>query len=300
MDILIKYRNDRKKEGASKGELAGLDGRINSAFSTGLGTMDLEILTYRQQIAETGNAEFLERIDKHIFHLLGSKPANIVDVKVATVSRTTDLTVAVDLSNETVRDLSSKVHTVLGCAKKGKIIFRGNTYEDSNKPLSETPLRAGDAVVLIGGNSATDVAESQIYARLCDANLRDAKKLFDNFPADKLHELFVIMTKMKAQAQTEDCSKAAEALWAAALRAPREPLLACELLPLKNRLLSKTPLVAECQAALSSEWASALRCEALTKSEWKVKCEATEPAAQVVPVGTANTVPVPSDEDLYG
>ena len=125
MEILIKYRNDRKAEGATQAELNGLDGRIISHFSSQQNSakaLDLELLNYRRCIAETadfnigglGKAEFLGRLDKHIFHLLGSKPARIVDIQVRTISSEKPLSVAVDLCNETVADLLQKACAVLG------------------------------------------------------------------------------------------------------------------------------------------------------------------------------------------
>ena len=93
MEILIKYRNDRKKEGASLAELNGLDGRINAHMSSSppneAKALDLELLSYRRSIDEgydyangLSKAEFLARLDKQIFRLLGSKPARLVDIQV--------------------------------------------------------------------------------------------------------------------------------------------------------------------------------------------------------------------------
>jgi hypothetical protein len=205
MDYLIKYRNERKNEGASKAELNGLDGRINAAFSSGIIPMDLELLKYREVVATGGNKDFLERLDTHIFHQLGAKPARIVDVAVNTPANSASgLYVAVDLANETIGDLSTKAHTALGCKKQGKLIFLGHCYEDPKKPLSETPLCAGAMVVIVGGYRREDIEIAQAYARLCDADHRSVKKLFDKVPADKLHELFVVLSKIKAEPVTKE------------------------------------------------------------------------------------------------
>ena len=91
MEVLIKYRNERKKEGASMAELNGLDGRINACMSN-VGkektAFDIELLNYRAQIASASpvNKELLARLDTHIFHQLGSTPAKIIDVKIRTIS----------------------------------------------------------------------------------------------------------------------------------------------------------------------------------------------------------------------
>lgn len=205
MDYLIKYRNERKNEGASKAELNGLDGRINAGFSSGVVPMDLELLKYREAVAASGNKEFLARLDTHIFHQLGSKPSRIIDVAVNTPANSASgVYVAVDVANETIGDLSSKAHTALGSKKQGKLIFMGTCYEDPKKPLSETPLSAGAMVVIVGGNRREDIEFAQSYARLCDADQRSAKKLFDKVPADKLHELFVVMSKMKVEPVTQE------------------------------------------------------------------------------------------------
>lgn len=204
MDYLIKYRNERKNECASKAELNGLDGRINAGFSSGVVPMDLELLKYREAVAASGNKEFLARLDTHIFHQLGSKPSRIIDVAVNTPANSASgIYVAVDLANETIGDLSSKAHTAIGSKKQGRLIFMGNCYEDPKKPLSETPLCAGAMVVIVGGHRREDVEIAQNYARLCDANLRSAKKLFDKVPADKLHELFVVMSNISSDIESQ-------------------------------------------------------------------------------------------------
>ena len=200
MDYLIKYRNDRKKEGATKAELNGLDGRINASFSNGVHPMDLELLMYRREIAAGGDKEFLARLDKHIFHQLGSKPANIVEVAVSSLAKVASgVYIAVDLANETIGDLSTKANTALGREKQGKLIFMGNSYDDPKKPLSETPLCSGAMVVIIDEHRREHIEIAQTYARLCDADLRSAKKVFDGVSAEKLHELFLLVSMLNLE-----------------------------------------------------------------------------------------------------
>jgi len=276
MDYLIKYRNERKNEGASKAELNGLDGRINAAFGGGAVPMDLELLKYRSAVAAGGNKEFLERIDTHIFHQLGSKPARIVDIAVNTPANSpSGVYIAVDLANETIGDLSSKAHTALGCKKQGKLIFMGTCYEDPKKPLADTPLCAGAMVVIVGGHRREDVDFAQNYARLCDADLRVAKKLFDKLPADKLHELFVIVSKIKAMPEPKE--------------QPKEALLA--------HLSSISAHEYSCRR---DDWASALlSCEPLTTPDSPAKAAAVARICSLLSEKPAAAVPDISDEDLY-
>jgi len=201
MDILIKYRNDRKKEGASKGELNGLDGRINASMSDGVGAMDLELLTYRKAILDSGNHDLVARLDKHIFHVLGSKPAHIVDVMVSTASTANPgVPVAVDLANENVGDLDKKARAALGLStsRVGKLIFRGLTHEDMTKPLTDTPLRGNDMVIFLTKFGDADMRFAQNYAKLCDGMLHDARTILATLSVDKLHELFVVVSDLKS------------------------------------------------------------------------------------------------------
>ena len=55
----------------------------------------------------------------------------------------------------------------------------------------------------MGGHRSEDVAFAQNYARLCDGLLRDTKRLFTGVPADKLHEVFVVMSRIKVEAESE-------------------------------------------------------------------------------------------------
>ena len=289
MDYLIKYRNERKNEGASKAELNGLDGRINAAFSSGIVPMDLELLKYRESVAAGGNKEFLVRLDTHIFHQLGAKPARIVDIAVKTpADSASGLSVAVDLANETIGDLSSKAHTALGCKKQGKLIIMGNCYEDPKKPLSETPLCAGAMVVIVGGNRREDVEIAQNYARLCDADLLTAKRFFDKVPADKLHELFVVLSKIKTEPEPE--KRPAELL--RCIVEPKEPL--------KNLWAH---LSAVNQHELASGWAQSatlLKCEPITAPGSSVEATAVAKICSLLsekPVVVAEDI---DNEDLYG
>jgi hypothetical protein len=280
MDYLIKYRNERKNEGATKAELNGLDGRINASFSSGVAPMDLELLKYRGEIAAGGNKEFLERIDTHIFHQLGSKPARIIDVAVNTPANSpSGVYVSVDLANETIGDLSTKAHTALGCKKQGKLIFMGNCYEDPSKPLSETPLCTGIMVVIVGGNRREDVDFAQNYARLCDADLRASKKLFDKVPADKLHELFVVVSKIKVEPTQEE--KEQERKLICRFVEPREPL---------NNL-----------RALKAAWnaPSLLKSEQFTTSDVQAEATAVAKICSMLSEKPLASFPDISDEDLY-
>jgi len=203
MDALIKYRNERKKEGASLGELAGLDGRINALFSENAYPLDLELLVYRRTVLEEGGSkEFLARIDKQIFHSLGSKPANIIDVTVETISKLNTKTIAVDLNNDTIGSLGIKAASILGVLGKFSLVFNGKKYDILELPLSNTQLKKGDTVVVYESINPTDLEVALNYNMLCDALYHDVHASFKHLSAESIKELFIVSSVLKSEKMT--------------------------------------------------------------------------------------------------
>jgi hypothetical protein len=213
MEIIIKYRNDRKAEGASQAELNGLDGRINFHLSSSplneAKTLDIELLNYRRSIAESADftiggaainkAEFLTRLDKHIFHLLGSKPARLVDIQVRSIASEKSRSVAVDLCNETVYDLLQKACVVLGIhgPAGARLIVRGTHYDIMDMSLEDAGIRETDTVVVCKRLGCDGRCCSVNYGMLCDAFLRDTHAVFKDINEDERHKIFVSMSKLK-------------------------------------------------------------------------------------------------------
>ena len=206
MDTLIKYRNDRKKEGASAGELRGLDGRINSLLSSSdTGNFDLELLVYRRQIAEQGGGhigwDFLNRLDKHIYHALGSKPARIGDLKVASIGMTkhTEI-VSVDFNNETVRDLATKAAGVLGLDMHSiRLIFAGKHLDNLDLPLSAIHFATDSTVFACQRLGCNGRCCEMGYSMLSDLMRRDAVGMLKTLSDEKLHELFMVAAYAHSQ-----------------------------------------------------------------------------------------------------
>ena len=217
MDVLIKYRNERKKEGASLSELKGLDGRINALFSTQVDgeSFDIELLLYRKQIAETYTGkdcpDFLSRIDKYIYIALGSKPACVIDVKVCFVKDDAkkENVVSVDLNNEYVKDLLQKAASVFGLKPNTiNLIFYGKHLNVLTNTLVDVPNLGNNSTVYICRKiyCDNDCAELK-YGMLCDALLRDTQSMFKDMTDEKIHNLFLIYSRMNSCATEAVCTK---------------------------------------------------------------------------------------------
>jgi len=201
MEHLIKYRNDRKKEGASFGELNGLDGRIHALINRPESelqkSLDLELLQYRNSVQ--GNRELVARLDTYIFKVLGSRPANIVDVNVCSVGLTKKMIpVSVDLANETVGDLAQKAAAVLGFsgASRLKLILSGRHLQYPDMLLCEANIKADSTVFGCGTLGCNGNCCEIGYSMLCDAMLRKAA-LMKDVPADKLHQIFMGLSRAR-------------------------------------------------------------------------------------------------------
>lgn len=219
MDSLIKYRNDRKKEGASLGELRGLDGRINKLLSSSnTGVLDLELLVYRRQIAELGGGhigwDFLSRLDKHIYHALGSKPARIGDIKVASIGMTKHTeVVSVDFNNETVRDLATKAACALGLNVHSiRLIFAGKHLENLDQTLSGIHFAADSTVFACQRLGCNGRCCEMGYSFLSDSLLRDTNELLKTLSDEKLHELFMVAASAYSQMKPKGLEPAREAI----------------------------------------------------------------------------------------
>jgi len=308
MDTLIKYRNERKKEGASTGELRGLDGRINKLLSgSDTGALDLELLVYRRQIAELGCGhigwDFLNRLDKHIYHTLGSKPARIGDIKVASIGMTKHTEViSVDFNNETVRDLGSKAACALGLnANYIRLILGGKHLENLDQILSSIHFTADSTVFVCQRLGCNGRCCEMGYSFLSDAMLRDTKGLLSTLSDEKLHELFMVSAATYSRMKPK-------------VEEPARELVLC--MPSDEfRASSKSEnlaIAALCKALsekpdMLASWGSEA-CIKMPKNcklsvdmdNTTVATGATASVATGATASTASSIVIPTDEDLYG
>ena len=273
MEVLIKYRNERKKEGASQAELNGLDGRINACMSTAgqeKTAFDIELLNYRAQIASASpvNKDLLARLATHIFHQLGSTPAKIIVVKVRTISMGVGegVPVAVDINNETVGDFGLKASAAIGLTGHYKMIYNGKHHDDLSRPLSSTGLTVDSTVVIGKGLGCDGYCCDRGYSMLADAMYRDAHKLFKDVKPEVIHELFVVFSNLQEDVRAKrpklECRVLPEAFLPKREEADWATLLSAARTRKPFRPWSTEVLLAEALPARSSP-AEALLCEAL-------------------------------------
>lgn len=337
MEILIKYRNERKKEGASQAELNGLDGRINACMSNAgqeKTAFDIELLSYRAQISAAIplNRTLLDRLDAHIFHQLGSTPAKIIDVKVRTISMgpTEGIPVAVDINNETVGDLGKKATAAIGMTGNYKVIFNGKHHDDLMLPLSTTNLSADSLVAICKRLGCDGNCCERTYTMLADAMYRDVHKLFKDVKPDVIHELFVVFSRLQEDYANKrpklnrpvevECRVLPEAFrprredsdWASLLSAARtrQPFRpwSAEVLPASNSF-SAGALLCEalpCKTTAKTDEAVAALCRLLSEpTEAKAQVATATPTLNPSPNNnitvppTSSTLPLSDDEDLY-
>lgn len=150
MDIMIKYRNERKAEGATPAELSIYDGKIQSMLSSANQTsnnLDMELLIYRKQkVAEGAPRDIIALIEKQIHKQFGLTPARIGDVTVRSISGTS-VTVSIDFNNSTIEDLYDRAAAALGTHSTAiRIIQHGKYIENSNVSLMSINIKPGDSV----------------------------------------------------------------------------------------------------------------------------------------------------------
>ena len=284
MDILIKYRNDRKKEGASKAELNGLDGRINAFLSTTNTDeqLDLELLVYRRHLVEANKEkEFIDRVDKKIFHLLGSKPAHLIELIAVDITGVDKgVTVCVDKANESIADLESKAATALGISsdRKFKLIFGGKHHSDPTAPLSNINLVSGDKIVICTMISCKGSCEAREYSNLCYARLRAFNETFAGMSDEKIDKLFKLFSKIHAP---EPKLKWPDTPWCVALEPSSSEMTGEDGINALRRLLKTSGKLA------SQAWLA-------TEPLGPVSLAATS----ATPLSAAAAIDI-SDEDLY-
>jgi hypothetical protein len=218
MEVLVKYRNDRKKEGASLGELKGIDGRINSLFSSASkqDTLDIELLMYRKQLKiEGANSELLSRIDTCIYHMIGTNPSRILDLSVCTLGDSlNEIPVSIDSNNETVRDLTIKAAAALGFSGPHhvRLICSGKHIDNLDAPLSSYHFKNGTKIFICGRLGCNGKCCEQQYNSLYDAYLRDTYNLFKDISPDTLHKMFMLIANSNSKGPLVSSSKLLEAL----------------------------------------------------------------------------------------
>jgi hypothetical protein len=118
---LVKYRNDRKAEGASKLELSVYDNRIYAIFNSTsniIDKLDLELLLYRRQMKEeNASNDIIINIDKHIHASLSKKPP-IIESNICNCN-------SITISNKVSRTLSNPSYIVLSGPSH---VFKGQHF----------------------------------------------------------------------------------------------------------------------------------------------------------------------------
>ena len=189
MDIMIKYRNDRKLEGASAAELKIYDGKIQALMNgLGGGNLDMELLVYRRmRAAEFASRDELALIDKTIHDKMGLTPSRIGDVNVRSMLGTV-ITVSMDFNNSTVDTLYERVAGALGVPKGAlRLIRTGKHLTEMAMPLSAMHMLPGETIgycMKLGCNGRCCDAN---YNMLCDWVGRQAHEVFKGLTPDEVH-----------------------------------------------------------------------------------------------------------------
>lgn len=120
MELMIKYRNDRKAEGAKMSELSLYDDRIYSMLTStnNTNTLDIELLIYRRQMKEEGASDvIISYIDKHIHATLTKTPIRTIDTVDLTKSFTklqpSPISLRNIIQNKTSRTSSNPSYIIL-------------------------------------------------------------------------------------------------------------------------------------------------------------------------------------------
>jgi len=302
MDLMLKYRNERKAEGATAAELKIYDGKIHSLMSTGCqkkNDLDMELLIYRRQrLSEGALMTDIALIDKQIHRQFGATPSRIGDVLIRRLDSKDDLRVSVDFNNSSIGDLYTRVAGALGVSSgRMRLIFKGKHLDNSDRSLTEIHLEPGDAIGFCMKLGCDGRCCDQYYNMMCDGLLRSADTMFKDYTPEHIQKVLVAYSNFKAiSAISEKKEPRPEGLCVLVEEAPKKHSIWTSLLA----------------AAADKEAASALVCEALSNSSCepllREKTMKEKPAVMhhVSPAESRsespqspNNVVVASDEDLY-
>jgi hypothetical protein len=201
MDLLIKYRNDRKLDGALAQELALYDSKIHAMLAggdLGLKDSDRDLLTYRHQMVLDGvNRDVISQIDKVIYKSLSKSISKLVDVVVYTFASSLDLHISVDVNNSTVGDLRREIISRWNSRPNSQLIFRGRHLSNFELKLSELNLQDGEKFSLCSQQACFDNDCCYIhYHMMCSGMTTLAHELFKNFSSEEVRKIFAVTSKL--------------------------------------------------------------------------------------------------------
>lgn len=192
MDLMIKYRNERKAEGATAAELSIYDGKIHSMLSScdqTANTLDMELLLYRKQkVAEGASRDIIALIEKQIHKQFGLTPARIGDVIVRSISGSS-VNVSIDFNNSTIEDLYDRVAAAIGSHSSAiRIIQHGKYIENSNTSLMSINIKPGDTVNYCMKMGCNGRCCEMNYNIMYDALLRSKQNQLSLMKKEDIHE----------------------------------------------------------------------------------------------------------------
>jgi hypothetical protein len=201
MELLIKYRNDRKLDGAAAQELALYDSKIHTMLAgrdLGLKESDGDLLTYRSQMVQDGvNRDVISQIDKVIYKSLSKSIVKLVNVIVYTFASCKDLLISVDVNNSTVGDLRREIIGRLNALSNSQLIFRGRHLSNFEQKLSELNLQDCEKFSLCSREACFDNDCCYVhYHMMCSGMVSLAHDLFKNFSSEEVRKIFAVTCKL--------------------------------------------------------------------------------------------------------
>ena len=189
---MIKYRNERKIEGATAAELSIYDGKIHSMLSScdqTANNLDMELLLYRKQkVAEGASRDVITLIEKQIHKQFGLTPARIGDVIVRSISGSS-VNISIDFNNSTIEDLYDRVAAAIGTHSTAiRIIQHGKYIENSNISLMSINLKPGDTVNYCMKLGCNGRCCEMNYNIMYDALLRSKLNQLSLMKKEEIHE----------------------------------------------------------------------------------------------------------------
>jgi hypothetical protein len=204
MDLMIKYRNDRKTEGATLAELRIYDGKIQALMSDSeriqkKSALDMELVIYRRQRqAEGASLVELVAIDAAIQTQFGDSPALVGDIMVRRMPPHENLYVSIDFNNATVGDLYNRVAAALGVDPyRMRLILRGRHIENVDASLRFHHINPGDSVGFCMKLGCNGNCCDMFYGTMCDANQRLAADMFKGHSADDVRHIYALTALSK-------------------------------------------------------------------------------------------------------
>jgi len=184
MDNLIKYRNDRKSEGATIDELKPVDAQITT-------------LLKRSQMVWA-----VEVVPKAV---RGEMSVKILDGTDSMLRSGVPYTVVANLDTETVGDLAARACKVIGVGFMGVKLVNGDTHLDLTTPLRSTLIRDGSLVAICNRLNCNGTCPA---AGLCQPSRAEALAR----AMDKSEVMLALMRAAKVDPLEKACAVACEAV----------------------------------------------------------------------------------------